>query len=66
MTLVIRQTEVSNRLVWELVLETGLRFTTVRNLLGNGWTYDQSEPPTWVAPDVRAVQVPRGLPSDSD
>ena len=52
MSLVFRETHVKNSVVWELTHKTGLRFATVRNLLVNGWTYEEelNKPSRWVNP----------------
>jgi len=55
MGLVIRESSVDNKFVWAVVKKTGLRFSTVRNLLVNGWTYEEklNEPSRWVSPLAR-------------
>jgi hypothetical protein len=65
-TLVLREHWVDQRMVWELTKKTGLRPTTVRNLLANGWTYveEANSVPRWVSPLARLEEV-KTTPSES-
>lgn len=59
MSLVLREHWVDQRVVWELTKKTGLRPATVRNLLVNGWTYQEelNTPPCWIHPVARLEEV---------
>lgn len=59
MSLVVRETQVPNPFVWTLVKKTGLRFATIRNLLVNGWSYEETmdQPPRWVSPVARLKEI---------
>lgn len=59
MSLVVRETNVDNRFVWKLTKRTGLRFATVRNLLVNGWTYEEKldKPARWISPLARLESI---------
>lgn len=66
MSLVLRDINIGNPMVWELTKKTGLRFATVRNLLVNGWTYveEANSVPRWVSPMARLEEV-KTTPSET-
>lgn len=53
--IVLRRINVNNKAVWALSKKTGLRFQTVRNLLVNGWSYEEKIDcvPRWVHPSAQ-------------
>lgn len=66
MMLVVRESKVDNKIVWNISEKTGLHFNTVRNLLVCGWTYKEGidNIPVWISPLARLNELkkPENLP----